>query len=141
MARLPLDRHAAVMAIVHFPASRYYQLMDYNSYQTHLNSTTAKATRLVFYGTLNEAAHFVLNQQLSLLVGSNGHPHLPDNQSPPVDDAAIVDDPAPLTPADADSPDPSAGVTAVSIVTDADTGASVKITTQRTKPGADNGDH
>lgn len=85
LARLPLAHHKLIYAIVHFPLSKCYALFDLPQFDIHTNSTTAKGTRTLFHGSLNEAAHFVLNKQLSLLVTAEGAPHIEDNHPPPVD--------------------------------------------------------
>lgn len=85
LAKRPAQEHSLIFAIVHFPKSKCYTLFNASEFATHINSTTAKDTRVLFRGALNEAAHFVLNQQLSLLVTEDGWPHLDDNQTPPLE--------------------------------------------------------
>lgn len=84
LAKRPAQEHSLIFAIVHFPKSKCYTLFDASEFATHINSTTAKDTRVLFRGALKEAAHFVLNKQLSLLVTEEGWPHLEDNQTPPL---------------------------------------------------------
>lgn len=99
LASIPMTERSIVRTILHLPKSKCYQLLTADEFATFANTTDVRDWRIVFRGSLDEAAHFVLSPQTSLLVTENGYPHLPDNQTPPLDE--------PPAPEDGDADDPA----------------------------------
>lgn len=92
LAGIPLSSVTVRHAIVHLPGSKCYSFLTEIELQTHINSTKAADWRLLWRGSLAEAAHFILSPQLSMLVTEQGYPRLEDNQTPPIAEAYTEDE-------------------------------------------------
>ncbi len=84
LAGIPISSVKVVHSIVHLPSSKCYAFFTETELRTFVNSTRASQSRLLWHGSLGEAAHFVLSPQLGMLVTEEGYPKLDDNQTPPL---------------------------------------------------------
>ncbi len=93
--------HAVFFMVIHLPRSKCYNVIPAANFDNwHLDHATQEH-RILFHGTIKEAAHFVLAPQLSLLVNRSGAPELPDNVPPAIAPGDIEGEKitAPETPA------------------------------------------